>query len=203
MLRDFLLLVMTIFWSLTYVFAILHSIKFKRHAIPAFAISLNFAWELVAAFMSGEYISITWLLLDVAIVVLLIIEFINEKNIKSLFYIVSCAAYGILCYYMFTMTFTGGITGFVFLSFTMDLAMAINYIVDFKGVKNSNVLLILVAVFKLLGDFFAMVIYREYIIVMIEGIAVLLLNIVYLAMVTRLYVFQKSHNDMTNRKTSE
>ena len=179
------LLLLTVFWSIAYLFAIIHGFKYKEHAVPPFAISLNFSWEIVASIMYKEYIDIVWAIVDVFIVVLLIIEFIRERNKRGFRYLFSFFAYGVLCVYLFNKTLFNTVSGFVFLSFTMDLIMAINYIEEFPKRKHVNLVLLMVAIFKLLGDLSALYIYKGFLIIRIEGVLVLLLNVIYVWMVIR------------------
>ena len=194
------LLLLTLFWSIAYVFAIVHGLKYKEHAIPPFSVSLNFSWEIVASIMNKEYIDIVWVILDVFIVILLISEYIKEKNKKFICYILSFFIYGIICIVLFHKALPGGISGFVFLSFTMDLIMAIDYINEFSKRKNVNTVLLLVTVFRLLGDFTAFLIYKDFLIVKIEGILVFLINIVYLTLVLLVLTKRKSISDLNWRK---
>lgn len=183
-----MLLMLTVFWTLAYVFAVVYAIHQKTHAIPPFSVSLNFSWEIIALLYYWEYIDIAWLIVDVFIVVLMVKEFINAKNKKALLYLIPFFGYGIICAVFFNMPFPDGSSGYVFLSFVMDLVMAVDFNLEFREKLQMKVIdssLCLVALFKLLGDATALIIYRMYPYVVFLGLFVLLFNTVYIFRVSQ------------------
>lgn len=185
--RDVWLILLTAFWTLAYIFAVVYAIRNKTHAIPPFSVSLNFSWEIVALFYYFEYVDIAWVIVDVAIVALLIKEFIDNKNKKSLLYLIPFIYYGFACALLFNKSFPDGSTGYIFLSFAMDLVMAVDFNCEFKEKQRSqkvDFMLWLVALFKLLGDAVALVIYQMFPSAMFFGVAVLVFNTIYIARVS-------------------
>lgn len=183
-----MLVLLTLFWTLSYIFAVVYAVRNKTHAIPPFSISLNFSWEIVALFYYFEYVDIAWIIVDVFIVVLIIKEFIEKKNKKGFLYLISFVCYGIICALSFNKPFFDGSNGYIFLSFAMDLVMAVDFNLEFKEkkrLKKIDLMLWFVALFKLLGDATALIIYRMYSSVLLLGIAVLIFNIIYIVRVSQ------------------
>lgn len=185
------LVYLTVFWSIAYLLAIFHAVRFKRHAIPAFSVSLNFAWELVALVYYFEPIDIVWTILDAVIVLCLVKELIREKN-KHLFDYCCCfLIYGVICVLCFNRPFPGQMTGYVFLSFFMDLLMAINFWWEYRKKHHINIITIMVALFRMLGDAVAWLIYQHITTVFILGSMIFVLNVAFLAFVSYEYFVQK------------
>lgn len=182
---------LTLFWALAYIFAIIHAIVYRRHAIPIFAISLNFAWEIVSSFMYREYIQIVWCLLDILIVLLLLRELKLFSVKRNLFYLSSFIIYGAICFLFFNYRFLDGMSGFVFLSFAMDLAMAVCYLHEINKYKWTNGLYCWVAIWKMLGDATAWWKYKSYFAVMLIGIIVLVMNILFIYLAFRCWVINE------------
>ena len=89
--------IQAIFWSITYILLIIHSLKYKTHGIPITAIFLNFAWETVAlcySLHSGQIsapllIRLAWTSLDFVMVVLFLVyetKFCENKKEKRYFF---------------------------------------------------------------------------------------------------------------------
>lgn len=192
--RDILMVLLTAFWTLTYVFAVIYALRSKTHAIPPFSISLNFSWEIVALFYYFEYVDIAWVIVDVFIVALIVKEYIDQKNKKACLYLISFVCYGIICALLFNRPFSDGSNGYIFLSFAMDLIMAIDFNIEFKEklkLKKIDLMLWFVALFKLLGDATALIIYRMYPSVLFFGIAVLIFNTAYIVRVSKVLFGKK------------
>ena len=203
--RDILLILLTAFWTLTYIFAVVYAFRNKTHAIPPFSVSLNFAWEIIALFYYFEYVDIAWIIVDVFIVALLIKEFINNKNKKSFLYLIPFICYSIICALLFNKQFSDGLSGYIILSFAMDLVMAIDFNLEFKEkqrLKKIDLMLWLVALFKLLGDATALIIYRMYPVVLIFGIAVLVFNTIYIYRVSK-NLFGKQQKKTSVKKSKK
>ncbi len=186
--RDVMLILLTAFWTLAYIFAVVYAVRNKTHAIPPFSISLNFSWEIIALFYYWEYVDIAWIIVDVFIVALIVKEFIDAKNKKALLYLISFVCYGIICAALFNMPFSDGSNGYIFLSFVMDLVMAVEFNLEFdkkQQMKKIDLSLWLVALFKLLGDATALIIYRMHPYVVFLGLAVLVFNTVYIIRVSQ------------------
>lgn len=185
--RDIMMVLLTAFWTLAYVFAVVYAVRNKTHAIPPFSVSLNFSWEIVALFYYWEYVDIAWVIVDIFIVALMVKEFVDAKNRKALLYLIPFVCYGIICALLFNKQLSDGSTGYIFLSFAMDLVMAVDFNLKFKKkqeLKKIDLWLWLVALFKLLGDAVALIIYRMYPYVVFFGLAVLLFNTVYILRVS-------------------
>ncbi len=203
--RDIMMVLLTAFWTLAYVFAVVYAVRNKTHAIPPFSVSLNFSWEIIALFYYWEYVDIAWVIVDVFIVALLIKEFIEQKNKNAFLYLISFVCYGIICALLFNKPFDDGSNGYVFLSFAMDLVMAIDFNLEFKEkqkLKKIDLMLWLVALFKLLGDATALIIYWMYPTVLVFGIAVLILNTLYIVRVSQV-LFGKPEKKTPKKKTQK
>lgn len=182
---DWLGLFLLVFWSLAYFFAIIHAVKYKRHAIPPFAIALNFAWEIVASIMYHGIIYISWCLLDAIIVALLLLERKAFSNQQIGTYFAGFVINGILCILFNNYYHSSGLSGFVFMSFLWDVGLAACFIYEICKTHWANSLQLCVAVSKLLGDLFAWIIFRRYWIITVFGICVMILNLIYLFFVIR------------------
>ena len=172
-------------WSITYVFLIIYAIKFKTHAIPLIAVCLNFSWETIAflgsirnmRFSAPLFMHTAWLFLDLIIVCLyMFYETRFRENTKEKRYFVC----GYIC--MLVCLFVLFYKGYMLLScFTIDLIMAIAFLrFLIKERFYRSWILCFVGIFKLLGDFFAWLFYRDDPIVNIIGVVVLFCNIIYL-----------------------
>lgn len=186
--RDIMLILLTIFWTLAYIFAVVYAIRNKTHAIPPFSVSLNFSWEIIALFYYWEYVDIAWVIVDIFIVALMIREFINTKNKKSILYLIPFFCYGFICAVLFNKQFSDGSNGYIFLSFLMDFVMAVDFNFEFskkRRLKKIDFSLWLVALFKLIGDVTALAIYRMYPYVVFLGLAVLFFNVIYIIRISQ------------------
>ena len=205
--RDIMLILLTLFWTLAYVFAVIYALRSKTHAIPPFSVSLNFSWEIIALFYYWEYVDIAWVIVDVFIVALMVKEFVVAKNKKALLYLIPFVCYGIICAALFNKSFSDGSTGYIFLSFFMDLIMAVDFHFEFRQKQQSNKInssLWFVALFKLLGDATALIIYRMFPYVVFLGLSVLAFNIAYIVRVSRsLFLHCKNKDSIKNIYTNK
>lgn len=204
--RDVMLVLLTIFWTLAYIFAVVYAARNKTHAIPPFSVSLNFSWEIIALFYYWEYVDIAWVIVDIFIVALMVQEFVDTKNKKALLYLIPFVCYGIICAALFNKSLSDGSTGYIFLSFFMDLIMAVDFHLEFRQKQQSskiNSSLWFVALFKLLGDATALIIYRMFPYVVFLGLSVLAFNIVYIVRVSRYLLNWKNKDSTKNIPTSK
>ena len=181
-----MLVLLTLFWTIAYIFAVIYAVRNKTHAIPPLSISLNFSWEIIAFFYYFEFIDIAWVIVDFFIVALIVDEFIEKQYKKGWLYIISFLCYGIVCAGLFNETFPDGTTGYIFLSFAMDLIMAIDFNLEFHEKQREKVVdgsLFWIAIFKFLGDAVALIIYRMYPSVLAFGVAVFFFNLIYIVRV--------------------
>lgn len=201
--RDIMMILLTAFWTFAYIFAVVYAVRNKTHAIPPFSVSLNFSWEIVALFYYWEYVDIAWIIVDIFIVALMVKEFADAKNKKALLYLIPFVCYGIICAVLFNKQLPDGSTGYIFLSFAMDLVMAVDFNLKFKKkqeLKKIDLWLWLVALFKLLGDAVALIIYRMYPYVVFFGLAVLLFNTVYILQVSNYLYSSLKRKELKGKK---
>ena len=177
------LLLLVIFWTIAYFFAIYHAVKYKSHGIPALSVALNFAWEAVATLYYHEYVGIVWCLVDAFIVFFIIKEYRSQKP-RLLLYLLAFAVCSTVCGLFFETIIVPGLNGFVFICFLIDLIMAADFVYELCFGKIAiNPIALCIAVFKLLGDYMAWNLYRRNKIIFAIGLCVLVLNIVYLVVV--------------------
>lgn len=167
-----------VFWSLAYLAIVVYSIKYrseKQIFMPFIPGMLNFTWELNAFIRSHGFIGHTvWLVLDC-----LIIGYnfwvLTEKK-KRLLY----GAATVFCIVLFRFLFQWpAVNGMLLSSYAIDLIMAVVYVWNAKKVSRRGMLLI--GIFKFLGDLFAWLHYKDFaVFVMVAGILVQLFNSIYL-----------------------
>ena len=174
-----------IFWSLTYIFLIIHSLRYKNHGIPLTAMLANFAWETVALFNSLQtkefsvslLIHLAWFTLDLVMVILFFVyeTKILENTRKKVYFL---SAY-VICTVCFVFLFDSGYM--LQSSFVIDLTMAICFLLHvLLEYPNRNPLIYLVGLFKFLGDLMAWYYYRDNAIVNRIGLIVFICNLIYL-----------------------
>lgn len=169
---------MIICWSLAYVLIIACEIKYeKEHVLlmPLIAGSLNFAWEVNAVIVShGFYGHVLWAALDVAILIHNI-RYLNGR--KRVWYTILVAAMVAILYGVFRIP---DVDGQIISVFLIDLIMAVEYVVCAKCITPHGRNLI--GLLRLLGDLLAWLInMRQSVFVAVVGLAVLLINLFYLA----------------------
>jgi hypothetical protein len=127
-------------WTITYIVLIYNGFKYKRYAIPFFALALNFSWELIYSFYEIDFSNITlqrsinilWLFLDLLILYQYFVfgrGGFSQKIPTNLFYPVSIAIL-IICFmveYVFLKEFIG-IWGAKYSAFLQNLLMSFLFI---------------------------------------------------------------------------
>lgn len=174
-----------IFWSLTYILLIIHSLHYKDHGIPLSAIVLNFAWETVALqnsiqsnhFSDSLLIHIAWFFLDL-IMVILFLSYetkISENKSRKIIFLFAYIISTICFVFLFNRRYM------LLSSFLIDLFMAIAFLLYllFKY-PNRNLLIYLVGFSKLLGDLCAWYYYRNNPFIHEIGTGVLICNLLYI-----------------------
>lgn len=165
-----------VFWSITYlliVFAGFRSRAIRRVSMPYAAGVLNFAWEICALYWVPDFWGYTvWLAIDL-LIVYFGFRYLNgwAKRVAYFSAIVICTA-GIF------VIFNTIPDGIIYSVYTIDLLMAICYLVERKQL--SPIAKIPIAVAKLLGDFFAGILFSRYTFVVIVSFLVFVCNAVYL-----------------------
>ena len=174
-----------IFWSLTYVLLIIHSVRYKNHGIPLTAMLLNFAWETVALYNSLQtseisaslLIHISWFFLDLVMVVLYLVyeTKITENKHQKIYFL--CGYFVSTIYLVFLFN-----RGYMLIScFTIDIIMAIAFLRHLLlKYPNRNLLIYFVGFSKLLGDLCAWYYYREHLFIHEIGTCVFLCNVIYI-----------------------
>lgn len=167
-----------VFWSLTYITIIVCGVKHPEEhkpMMPYIAGGLNLAWELNALLLYHHYGHIIWSGLDIMIFVLNLRNLKRHGKHRQYIYILYVIVAAATIYGMFKLP-----SGMLISSYTLDLIMAIEYVVCSKEISVHGKLPI--AIFKWLGDLFAWLFYcKQSIFVGIIGAAVFLLNLFYLA----------------------
>ena len=175
-------------WCITYMFLILYAIKFRSHAIPLVAMCLNFAWETLALsgsvfmrnYTTALIFHIPWFFLDLIMVCLFLFYETNIKENKRPKIVFLCSYFSSILFLLALF-----LNGYMLLScFIIDLIMAISFLlyICLKKLEHSWILYF-VALFKLLGDMFAWLYYKEYPGINPIGICVLCCNIAYILVI--------------------
>lgn len=168
-----------LFWSITYVLIIIagfKSQKIKMVSMPYIAGVLNFAWEMIALYLTrgSNWIHVSWFTLDLFIV-FIGYRFLVERK-RKVIYLTAILIFVILLKYIFNLN-----NGMLISVFIIDLIMAIVYLVQIK--QMSPYLKIPVAATKLIGDLFAGLFYfKELKLVAVIAVIVFLCNLVYLVL---------------------
>lgn len=168
-----------LFWSITYVLIIIagfKSQKIKMVSMPYIAGVLNFAWEVIALYLTrgSNWIHVSWFILDLFIV-FIGYRFLVERK-RKVIYLTAILIFVILLKYIFNLN-----NGMLISVFVIDLIMAIVYLVQIK--QMSPYLKIPVAATKLIGDLFAGLFYfKELKLVAVIAVIVFLCNLVYLVL---------------------
>ena len=176
-------LLQVIFWSITYVLIIVFGFIKRNYFMPIIAAFLNIAWESNALYKdlsNNIYNSITlahfvWILLDFFIVLTILFYYI-EKDKKVVISFVSLPFLIVGLKIMFDLKL-----GQLYSCFSIDLIMAICYLVLAIRAKEHINELSIIGITKLLGDFFAFIMYRQYDFINVVGIIVFIINSMYLA----------------------
>lgn len=166
-------------WTAVYIVIIIAGYKSicmeeRKVSMPYVPGTLNFAWELCALdYSNGFFGHVMWLGLDV------VIFFINYNMINTqknkMFYLVLTAITTLLLFIIFNLY-----QGILISVFVIDLIMAIVFMIDFNKISLNYK--VLIAILKLLGDFFAGLYYcSQSLIVAIIAVVVFIINSVYLS----------------------
>ena len=175
-------LLQVVFWSITYILIIVFSIIKHSYFMPIIAGFLNFSWEINALYfdlINGSYNFVTifhfiWVSLDFLIMVIIFFYYI-DKNKKMLLTFVSIPVLVIVINFIFTVK-----NGQLHSCFIIDIIMAICYLVFSIKSHNNIIELTVIGITKLIGDFFAFIMYRQDTLVNIIGIIVFVINAIYL-----------------------
>lgn len=180
-----------VFWTVTYLLAIVYAIKHKTHAIPIFCICSNFGWETIALIQSlfvwkefspAVMVHIAWFTLDSVIVALFLLhESRWYENLSKKIVVISYWAITLL---IFALAFK--FNGMLLSSFVIDLMMAVAFL--FFAHRKEMIfspLSFAIGVAKFIGDLCAWVCYRFDPVVDIIGIIVLVCNFAYILLLAR------------------
>ena len=167
-------------WSLTYVLIIVSSIKEcknkgrYRPAIPYLAAAMNIGWEVNAVIVHWSFWgNILWLALDVIIIGL------NTGGLKTKREKVQYLGLCVLMIGVFKLLYMLP-EGMLISCFTIDALQALLFVLQIR--KLSRIFRSTIGLTKMLGDLVAWLYYKDSaIVVNILGIAVLLLNLFYVA----------------------
>lgn len=195
-----------VFWSVTYILAIIHAIKYKMHAIPIFCICSNLGWETVAVIQSlitfdhfspVILIHIAWFSLDVIIIILSVVhESSWFENFSKKIAILSFYAFSIVAFLFIFQN-----DGMLISSFVIDLSMAVLFLpFAFRKEMVISPISIAIGIAKLVGDICAWICYRFDSAVNIIGIIVMICNSAYVVILIYMY-FNKFKNK--NRQEDE
>lgn len=177
------------FWSITYLFVIYKSFKYKRCVMPFICLCLNLSWEYLRFALFFDVFSfnfttvgiLTWLILDVIIFVLSF-KFHNYKNSKKTLDLQGLLYKMILFSFIFTLTYfyiKSIENGILSLSFSINIIMSLYFLI--REIKNRKEDLISVYLFKFLGTGFASAAYGvigKDILIVIMGGVILFIDIV-------------------------
>lgn len=178
-----------VFWILSYLFVVYGGFKYRHEKLffmPIVAGALNFAWEIHALRMSGGYwVHIIWLALD-CFILLQNIYFLSSLK-KRIVYCVAEIMLIILLFFIFSIK---SFDGMLISSFVIDIIMACEYLFVIK--KLSPRYLLIIGVFRLLGDCFAWIGNMRFsVFVTIAGAIVLLVNIIYVSFAFKILYIKK------------
>lgn len=161
-------LLTAVFWTCVYVFVIISTVQKKNLTIPVYSVILNYAWETVALISEvvhrnysafGFWCYLVWFVLDTVIVVLYLVLIRMQKREKIRFIL-----YAAVC--MTLLVFTRYFSYFLFFAsvYLIDLIMAIEWYVFIRKQRRYAVggWDLIICVFRLTGDVFAWIAYREY-----------------------------------------
>lgn len=175
-----------VMWSITYVFVIIFGFKRKSYFMPVLAAFLNLSWEANAFskdIINNNYTTVTlahfiWLFLDFFIILTIAFYYI-ENNKKGLLCFIALPIFIFIFNLLFEID-----KGQLRSSFTIDLIMALCYLFAALKTRRNYSEWLLIGVTKLIGDFFAFVMYRKDEFVYIIGMIVFVINFVYLLVIT-------------------
>ena len=157
----FLIALSGIFWTITYIASIQIGFKQRTFAIPFWALSLNFAWELLCSilgyaemgFTDQVIVNIVWLIFDIFILITYFKFGRNESNLSNkMFYLWSIIGIltSIITQYLFIKEF-GLVLGSSYSAFLQNLLMSILFIDLLNKRQSSKGQTMLIAISKCLG----------------------------------------------------
>ena len=175
-------LLQVVFWSITYVLIVVFGIIKRKTFMPIVAALFNISWELNSLLSDFFCVRIpivalghfVWIGLDFLIITIAIFYYVdNNKKMLLSFIFLPFIIIGL--YFIFKINY-----GQLYSSFIIDLLVAICYLfVSFKE-KDNIIEFIIIGITKLIGDFFAFIMYRQDTLVNIIGIIVFVINAIYL-----------------------
>jgi len=170
-------LVQALFWGGTYFSIILFGFIFfqkKIKSIPLTAVILNFSWELNAVIESrGYWVHALWLSLD-AVVLFLTLWSFDKRWLMMRIAIALLVVFSVALHFIF-----GVENGQLISVFVIDCLMAASFFAFYSQIDIRGK--VIVAIFKLMGDLFAFLAYKNTLLfVEVAGWIVLVFNSVYL-----------------------
>ena len=198
-----------VFWSATYLLAIVYAIKYKTHGIPVFCICSNFGWETIALIQSlfvwrrfspAVIVHIAWFTLDSVIVALFLLHESkwHEGFIKKI---------AVISYYAFTLlvfALAFKFNGMLLSSFVIDLIMAVAFLFfAYRQEMIFSPLSLAIGVTKFIGDICAWICYRFDPIVDVIGIIVLICNFAYILLLSHKFYLKITKNKSVRRTKNE
>ena len=170
-----------IFWTITYLLAIIYAIKYKHHIIPWPAMFLNMSWETAALLKYRSILHIPWFLLDMALVILFLFSHHERRSNRFRLIWIFCT---VLTIAVFLKLF-GYNNYMLWTSFLMDLLMAILFCcMHFKKSQMINKLCFFMGLTRVCGDYAAWRYYRNDNLVWLVGWAVQVVNFLYLILIS-------------------
>lgn len=185
-----------VFWSVTYLLAIVYAAKYKTHAIPIFCICSNFGWETVALIQSLFFVTvfspavlvhIAWFSLDAVIIVMFL--FHESKWHEKIGIKIGVIFYYIVTLIVFAVLFKTN--GMLLSSFVIDLIMAVAFL--FFAYRKDMIfspLSITIGITKFIGDLCAWIYYKYDPVVNVIGIIVLICNLAYIFILSHKFYFE-------------
>lgn len=167
-----------IFWVLTYILIIVYGFRYWQERpilMPYVACCFNFGWEVNALIQSQGYWGfIAWTVLDVAIIVLNLHSIQTTKS--KVFYCISIVASLSAFWMVFNLK---NIDGKLISAYAIGLFMQLEYLIDIKRISSRGKTLI--AITKLIGDFFALLCNYDYLtIIVVAAVLTLIVDSIYL-----------------------
>lgn len=170
-----------IFWTITYLLAIIYAVKYKKHIIPWPAMFLNVSWETAALLKYKSILHVPWFLLDVVLVILFLFLRCERRSNRFICVWIACA---VLNTAVFLKLFEHN-NYMLWTSFLMDLFMATLFLgMHFKKPQIINMLCLFIGLTRVCGDYAAWRYYRSDNLVWVVGGAVQAVNLLYLILIS-------------------
>ena len=175
-------------WSFTYLLIIILGIKYKECYMPPIASFLNFSWEIAALIIDFvKHLSLiiiifhlTWIILDAFIIIITIKLSINKM--KSIFF------YSFVPFMVASTIILFKYIGQLEICFLIDIIMALSFVFCMIKINKNAYSCIIIGILKLLGDYFAYIVYSTNIFVYYIGKIVLIINFLYLQNALRVII---------------